>query len=273
MWTPTRLFAALLAAFSGGEEPSAPPPPPAAAVLAETPDAELPQPAEATVDLPTTSSDPGPASVELAQAPSLEDVVLGMQRKYEGTTDFSATFTQQYTYTVLKRTQESQGTVLFKKPGLMRWDYSTPEAKTFAVADGKLTIWQKDDHTVMVDHCFKQDGLTASVSFLWGAGKITEQFDVAWFPGQFGAKTDHHLQLTPKQPNTVFVRMILVVDPKSYEVKQSILVDPQGNVNRFLFSDLKLNRGVKKESFVLTIPAGVPQSRIPGTCDPKTPRP
>ena len=62
-----------------------------------------------------------------------------MQKVYDGTTEFTGNFTQKYTYTLLRRTQESKGSVKFKKPGLMRWDYAAPAAKSFVV-DGKSPI-------------------------------------------------------------------------------------------------------------------------------------
>jgi outer membrane lipoprotein carrier protein len=197
------------------------------------------------------------------------DKVLGaLQKTYEGTGDFSAGFTQKFTYTLLRRTQTSKGQVRFKKPGLMRWDYKSPTEKSFIVDGKKLWVNQPEDKNVLVDHCFKQDGLTASVSFLWGSGQIAEQFDAAWFDGVFGKKTDHHIQLTPKKPNGIFAKLILVVNPKTHRVQQSVVVDPQGNVNQFLYEKLEFNKGLDGTDFAFSAPEGTPVSRIPGSCDP-----
>jgi outer membrane lipoprotein carrier protein len=274
------LFASAFSFLFGGDavEPPAPPAPVVAAAPAVT------EAASVAVDAAPVAFEVAPPPVPLVEAmsddealtlaqapaidPTLKAIVDKLQKRYEGTTDFSATFTQRFTYTVMKRTQVSKGTVLFRRPGLMRWDYATPSPKTFAVAEGKLTLWQKDDNSVLVDHCFKEDSLTASVSFLWGAGNILEQFDVQPFPAGFGKPTDHHLLLLPKDKNNIFLKLILVVDPKSYDVKQSVLVDAQGNVNQFIFDDLKLNRGVKKNAFEVNLPKGLKAQRLPGSCDP-----
>ena len=162
---------------------------------------------------------PERATTELAVAdPKLAAAVKALQVAYEGTKDFQANFTQRYTYALLRRTQESKGVVRFKKPGHMRWDYQAPTKKAFIVDGKKLWVHQPEDNNAMVDHCFKQDGLTASVSFLWGAGDIDEQFNVSWFDGVFGEKTDLHLALEPKQENSIFKRLVLVVDPKGETV-------------------------------------------------------
>ena len=204
--------------------------------------------------------------VIVAQKTPLDEAVDAMQAAYEKTTDFNATFRQKYTYTLLRRTQESAGTVSFKKPGKMRWDYKTPAEKSFIIDGKKLWVVQTADQTALVNRCFKQDGLTASVAFLWGAGDIRKEFNVTFFKGVFGEKTDIHLELNPKEKNTVFAKLILVLDPKSHRVKQSIVVDPAGNVNQFFFENLKFNQGAKDQSFVFTPPKGMHVSDIPGSC-------
>jgi outer membrane lipoprotein-sorting protein len=50
-------------------------------------------------------------------------------------------------------------------------------------------------------------------------------------------------------------------------VKQSVVVDTQGNVNQFIYEDLKFNTGLGESAFQFTPPAGTHVARIPGTCD------
>ena len=230
--------------------------------------------------VPASSSTPAESSLPQPQAPQLDlaqaaaqtdaelkKIVDQMQKTYESTNDFRAHFTQRFTNTMLRRTMESEGTVQFKKPGLMRWDYTAPHKKSFIVDDGKLWVYTPEDNTAMVNRCFKQDGLTASISFLWGSGNIAEQFNVSFFEGTFGEKTDHHLALLPKTPNSAFAKIILVIDPKSFRVKQSIVVDTQGNVNQFIYDHLRFNRKLKRKAFAFTPPKGTHVAPIPGTCD------
>jgi outer membrane lipoprotein carrier protein len=223
---------------------------------------------------PAPAPTPAPAAAPAPKADAkLEAVVAGLQKAYEGTKDFSGKFTQRYTFTMLRRTQESKGEVHFERPGKMRWDYAAPNPKSFVVDGKSLWVHQPADHTAFVNPCFKQDGLTASVAFLWGSGNIKEQFDVAWFDGVFGQKSDHHLQLTPKQPNSIFAKLILVVDPKSHRVKQSVVVDAQGNVNQFIYEDVAFNKGQQQATFAFTPPAGTHVSNIPGACGDQQPAP
>ena len=122
--------------------------------------------ADSAVDVEQTTPTEAPVTIAAKgekTAAELQAVVSSMQKTYESTNDFRADFTQRFTYTVLRRTQESQGTVQFKKPGLMRWDYSAPVPKQFVVDGSSLWIHTPSDKTAIVNKCFKQDGLTASV--------------------------------------------------------------------------------------------------------------
>lgn len=236
--------------------------------------ADVPPPSSATAAGPiSTSTAPAPAAAlpPTTGDAKLDAVVDAMQKVYDSTTGFTGNFTQTYTYTLLRRTQESKGSVKFKKPGLMRWDYQAPAAKAFVVDGKSLWVHQPEDHNAFVNACFQQDGLTASVAFLWGQGKIKEQFDIAWFKGVFGEASDNHLELTPKKGNAVFAKLILVVDPKTSRVKQSIVVDPTGNVNQFRYTDLKFNAALGPKDFSFTPPAGTHVARMPGSCDAPVP--
>jgi outer membrane lipoprotein carrier protein len=262
------LVTSLSALFSTTTPAGVAPPAPVQALVAADAVDDAPSAAHAPVRVAKAADG---AAAENA-APDVDAIVDRLQKTYESTTDFNARFTQRYTMMVLKKSQESTGTVVFAKPGKMRWDYATPTKKSFIVANGKLHVVQPEDNTALIDHCFKEDGLTASVSFLWGSGRIKEEFDVSPFTGTFGAKTDHHLLLVPKAKNSVFAKIILVVDPVSSRVKQSVVVDPQGNVNQFIFDDAKFNTGVKDTRFDVALPPSMAVSRMPGTCDPSLKR-
>jgi outer membrane lipoprotein carrier protein len=227
------------------------------------------EPVTSSADTPVwvAQADATPAPAPAATDAKLDELLDAIQATYDGTTSFRASFVQKYTVTMLRRTQESSGNIAFEKPGKMRWEYAAPSLKSFVVDGKMLWVVQPEDHTAFVNACFQQDGLTASVAFLFGQGKIREQFDVAWFTGTFGAATDHHLVLTPKTPNSVYAKLILVVDPQTKRVAQSIVVDPAGNVNQFIYKDAVFNGKVQKGAFTPKIPKDITLQRMPGTCN------
>lgn len=199
-------------------------------------------------------------------AATLNTAIEGVQKYYDNIKDFQASFQQKYTYAALRRTQESTGKVIYKKPGLMRWDYTNPSQKSFIIDNSRLWIYQPADKTAFVNACFQQDGLTASVAFLLGSGKIKDQFTAQWSSSVYGNATDYHIELLPKQNNSVFSKLVMVVDPKTNQVKQSIVVDSQNNTNQFVYSDIKINQKPSDSVFSFTPPSDTVVSRIPGSC-------
>jgi outer membrane lipoprotein carrier protein len=198
-----------------------------------------------------------------AADPDVGKLLGKMQKLYDGTTSFSATFEQSYNMVALNRTQKSLGRVAYLKPGKIRFDYTEPMEKTYAVDGNTLWVFQKEDGQALVDRCFKADGLTASLVFLGGRGKIADQFEAALVP------TDEKtwgLRLVPREPQSAYVAIVLWVDRKTYEVQRSVVEDPHGNPNTFVFNQVKRNRPMKASDAVFSPPPGVTVNPVPGSC-------
>jgi outer membrane lipoprotein carrier protein len=209
--------------------------------------AQLPSTAPATAD--------GDATAALVRA---------VQRSYDQTHSFEAEFEQTYQSRVFKRTERSTGRVAYQRPGLMRFDYATPTAKTFLVDGAALWVIQPADHQALVDRCFKSDAMTSSLTFLFGQGNLSEQFDIQ--PGQNAPAGLQRLVLIPKKTQTAYQRLLLDVDPPSARVVASTVVDSQGNLNRFVFSQARYGQKLTRDRFTYTAPADVQVMPIPGSC-------
>jgi len=204
---------------------------------------------------------PGPATAVPAVAPAAEakpasDVkalVDRMQSFYEKIQDFTATFKQDYTYKIARRTQTSTGKVTFKKPGMMRWEYESPAPKTFVLAGDRAYTYDPAA-MLLTKAAFDQSQLSASVTFLFGTGKLEKEFSISRVDCSKCAGT--LLELVPLKPDPRFKKVRLEVDPKTAQVLRSIVFDPDGSENAITFSNLKTNVGVTKDVFVLNAPAG-----------------
>ena len=73
-------------------------------------------------------------SAQTRQSP--EDLAKALQARYQNVRDFTADFVQTYRGGVLRTETRERGTVAVKKPGRMRWIYTSPERKEF-VSDGQ----------------------------------------------------------------------------------------------------------------------------------------
>src|SRR5262245_24690866 len=64
-------------------------------------------------------------------APAVEQLAQQLQAHYDGIRDFTADFSQTYSGGVLRKTTTERGNLQVKKPGRMRWTYTSPEDKLF----------------------------------------------------------------------------------------------------------------------------------------------
>lgn len=204
-----------------------------------------------------TGTQAHPAAASAAEGPDLATVIDRMQKRYDQAKDFRAHFTQEYGRAVVGRTTVSTGEITFKKPGRMRWDYDKPEPRMFLSNGQVLWLYEPSEK-----QAFKQDlktsQLPAALAFLMGKGKIVDEFDVSFAAGdQPGRPGDYRLALTPKQPQSAYKSILFVVDPKEFLVRESVLVDSQGNTNHFIFETMAVNTKVPDSVFKWSAPAGV----------------
>lgn len=184
-------------------------------------------------------------------------VLAKMQERYDKAADYRAKFTQKYTSAATGRERTSTGEVFIKKPGRMRFSYASP-TRSMYLSNG-TTFWVYEPES---KQAFRQDlktsQLPAAVAFLMGKGKLTDEFEAslaAKLP--YGGPNDHKLQLKPKKAQSAYQAIYFVVDPVSFLVKQSILINAQGDVNAFSFTDAKVDTKVPDDTFKWSPPAGV----------------
>jgi len=194
-----------------------------------------------------------PSEVPSAPTAEVQAIVDRMQGFYERTQDFTANFRQDYAYKSFGRTVTSTGTVAFKKPAQMRWDYLTPSQRSFVLSGERVYAWDPQAKT-LTRAAMPTSELSSSVTFLWGKGRLQDEFTIQRVPCPECQGV--LLKLTPKKSETRFRELRLELDPKTAQVRRTVVVDPDGSENAILFSDLKTNVGVGKERFVLDVPEG-----------------
>ena len=64
--------------------------------------------------------------------------------------------------------------------------------------------------------------------------------------------------LWPKQKNSPFKRVEIYVEPESYRVVRSVVVDLEGNRNRLDFAAPTTNQNLAVDLFSFTPPPGIP---------------
>lgn len=189
--------------------------------------------------------------------PSAGDIARDLQRRYEQVRDFSADFEHLYEGGVLRKKITERGTLLVKKPGMMRWVYTSPEKKEF-VSDGrKLYSYVPEDRQVMVSTVAPADEASSPSLFLAGKGNILRDFTASLVAVPEATPAEAALKLVPTTPQREYDWIILVVDRASLQIRRLVTTDAQGGTSTFVFTRLRENVGLPDKAFTFTIPHGV----------------
>lgn len=195
-------------------------------------------------------------SVVATQALEAGDVVKRVQERYDATHDFTAKVIQKLRVASLDKTLTSEGTVAFKKPGRMRWEFKEDEPQII-VADGE-TLWfyRPEEQQVFkapFDAAFRS---TTPISFLTGVGRIAQDFDVT-LNGESADGKLLYLQLVPKRDAGDVGVLRLRVTRDSADIRGAEVFDPLGNVSILEFEDVQRNLELPDSRFEFEIPPGV----------------
>jgi outer membrane lipoprotein carrier protein len=181
-----------------------------------------------------------------------------LQKKYDAVKDFSADFAHTYEGGVLHKRITERGHLVVKKPGKMRWDYTSPEAKVF-VSDGtKMYSYIPQDKQVIVASVPPEDEATTPTLFLAGKGNLTRDFTSSLVDLPEGMPAGSRaLKLVPKPRQQDYDWLVLVIDPGTLDIVGLVTVDGQGGKSSFSFTKLKQNVGLADKDFAFKIPRGV----------------
>ena len=192
-------------------------------------------------------------SAQIGQSP--DTLAKQLQARYQNVRDFTADFVQTYRGGVLRTETRERGTVAVKKPGRMRWIYTSPERKEF-VSDGqKMYSYIPEDRQVMVSNVPADSQAPTPVLFLAGKGDLVKDFTASQadspVPGSIG------LKLTPRRNEPEYEYLIVAVDPATLQIRALTTRDRQGGESTLRFENLKENKGISDKDFAFRIPRGV----------------
>lgn len=201
-------------------------------------------------------------------APSLSarDVARAFEQHYRRTHSMAGLFLEKYTSGGTGITVES-GKVYFEKPGRMRWDYDSPEAKMFLVDGKNVWYYVPADHTASRTSIKQSDDWRTPLALLAGKVKLERLCGSLALSNPAAANSDPEERPTApqntvlvcgprKQDANIFTRVLLEINPQDQLVHLSI--EQPGDIEiEFRFGDWYENVPIAPDKFRFTPPKGV----------------
>ncbi|MBW1987976.1 MAG: outer membrane lipoprotein carrier protein LolA [Deltaproteobacteria bacterium] len=208
---------------------------------------------------------PGPAQEPPGdQHPSPLAILEKVRAAHEEKT-LCADFFQKSVLSGMGMEDTASGTVCFRHPDKMRWEYEKPERQV-VVSDGKtLWIWRPADNQVMKGDAEKLLGPGQGGSFFSDPAVLKEAFDVSMAGEQWvkenGAEGTWALKLVPKNPRPEFSLLYILVDKETNRVARTVSCNPYGDSTTIRFSNFS-SPGLSPGYFSFAPPAGADVLRM-----------
>lgn len=210
----------------------------------------------------TTGPTPAPEPTIALPAPaagSADEVGFKIDELYKGHQRFSARFVQKHKQKVSGTEREQKGVVTVERPNKISFKYDAPN-KNRIVSDGStLKIYIAEDEQ-MFQQPVKNTEYPGAFGFIMGSG-IRQSFE---FSFNEKAKFDLGFVLNgaPRSANPQYEQVLFWINKDKLGAKDPgavtavLILDAQGNKNRFELFDAKFPDSVDAAEFTFTPPAG-----------------
>lgn len=185
-------------------------------------------------------------------SPEAEAVWRAYEKRWSETEDYAAGFRQTIDVPDIGSKVESAGRFYFAKPGLVRWEYVEGPPQT-VVGDGTwIWLYQPDLEQVYKIAYAKAFGRGGLVELLAGREGVSERY-----------------RATLERPDAATVRILLAslvegggnlevtLTADTFDLRAVTVHDAAGSTTSMTFAEPKRNRGIDRERFTFTPPAGV----------------
>lgn len=201
-------------------------------------------------------------------AVTAEVVAARVQAFYDQTRTVQARFQQSFWIRAHARTVSSRGSIVIQRPGRIRFDYAQPRGKVVVSTPEGFTYYEPgDDGGAGQFTRGTSDAASAALGFLTGTSRLDRDFRFSLrAPGGGAPAHTDALELRPRRADPHYRRIVLYVSNEANSlgvVRRVSIEDPDGNWNRFDFSELQFNRDVSASTFDFRPPAGAHEVTAP----------
>ena len=193
-----------------------------------------------------------------ASGATASQAVACVQQVYDRSQTFQSDFSQKFWVKAYNTEKSSHGHVQFAKPGKMSWSYDDEQSRgNRVVSDGTTIRIYEASNKQMYEQPIEKSQYPAALSFLTGTGKLVDAFDFQLMTGD-DMKFPGGIVLvgTPKAATPAYAKVLFYVDSGTAQVRRVMIIDGQGNRNRFDFEAPKVNENLPPELFKYTPPPG-----------------
>jgi outer membrane lipoprotein carrier protein len=202
-----------------------------------------------------------PALVKAQEMDSLE-IAQKLQSTYEKALNLVADFKQTTAMKFSSRVRQGSGTMIFRKPGRMRWDYRSPDYQVLISDVETISMYFEKSNQMIVSNAREYLQSDVTYSFFAGTGDILKDFDVS-DPDLVTDSMDNSflIKLTPRSSHPHVSSIHAWISHDSFLITHLQIVDHFETVTDLFFFNILINadhydsREIKEDLFLFIPPA------------------
>lgn len=201
---------------------------------------------------------------EAGQEPSLSGLLENLEAAHENIRDLEADFSQTTNYAGFDTPIVSKGRLYFKKPGLLRWEYTEPNRNQVVINGGKVWIYTPELAQVIVRPFTEATYSQIPLRLLAEAHHLDRDFDIEESLGETGGPPGlRWMLLRPKQTDGNLKTIDIGIDSKKHLIMRMKITESTGGTSEIIFEGFRLNKGIGDKTFVFKPPAGTEVIEMP----------
>lgn len=167
-------------------------------------------------------------------------LVANIEKAHKQLTTLSASFTQEKTSALLTDKVVQKGTLNYKSPKQLRWEYTSPKAMTVIFSNGKVLLKTGSTTTTNPNKMLNEMGTmlinTINGSFL----KENPDFSTRYYKNKSGQIVT---VLTPinKKIQKYYKNIVITLNGSSHLAEKVVLNEANGDATNIIFTDKKTN--------------------------------
>ena len=193
---------------------------------------------------------PLPSTAETT--PSVDPLLRKIEARYNRSQSLKLDFSE--TYVGFKSpAQHDAGVLYLRKPGRMRWEYTTPAGKIF-ISDGKeVFLYTAGEPQAQKSKLKESADMRAPLAFLLGKLDFSKEFKSFQTRAEGG---EMWITAQPKSDNLAYSKVEFLATPEG-EIRRVRITGQDQSKLDFIFSNEQLNAPVTPAMFAFKAPPGV----------------
>ncbi len=161
---------------------------------------------------------------------------------------------------IIGNSSDMQGKASFKRPEMLRIDFSQPAEQTIVFSGNTLTIYLPPPNNAILQQTVSGSGAAAATPE--GLALMRRYYTISYETGQTPVPLDEgssemviNLLLKRRSSSEAFSQIKLSIDPSSKLIRRVIAVTPASQSYTFYFSNYRLNTGMSEQRFIYDPPS------------------